>query len=213
MVAERARRAATRYVPAEREQLSSEPSERENESSFQRMLFDPSAEHGKNGAASGESEEEDSLALVGEVAGGAGVALGRLVRREQAGGVKGGKERSGQNVATPLPADAEPLAREPHVPDPSAGGAGSSGGCTAGSSPPGSRTRPRVQWRRRCPVGGASLGVDGRWCPSVFPASAGTLASAPVPPEPSEGEERAAGARDPADGGVGEPHPPDDTDL
>jgi len=77
--AERACRAAARYVPAEGERSSSEPSERENETSSQCMLFDLPAEQGKNGATSGESEEEDNSALVGEVAGGAGAASGRLV--------------------------------------------------------------------------------------------------------------------------------------
>ena len=87
-MAKRACQEAARYVLAEGEQSSSELSERENESSSQRMLFDLPVEQGKNGATSGESEEGDNLALVGEVAGGARAAFGKLVRREQASGVE-----------------------------------------------------------------------------------------------------------------------------
>lgn len=48
--------------------MSSEPSERENESSSQHMLFDRPVELGKNGAASGEREGADLSAPAEEVA-------------------------------------------------------------------------------------------------------------------------------------------------
>lgn len=59
---------------------------------------------------------------MGEVAGGARAASDRLVRREPAAGIEGGKEGSGRFVAAPLPAEVEPPARESHAPDPSPGG-------------------------------------------------------------------------------------------